>query len=566
MTKATQFPEPSGWDYSIFLDAKSAVSRCTRYRYLPDGGYDYLVQNERNPARQAWRQMALSKHLHPVVDSILRAYRPLDWQQLLLEWPYISDKDPTKLAYTPSEAYWIADRQVVTSIGKYLNRHWPHVADHIRRDFVAAYSCDEMQIKRTVEGIITGIELGARSCMQSRYGTIPFGEHHYEHMLRWLRGEDSDTPDWHLHPYIVYKPEYGWGMATRVKDNVVLGRGLVLDTEIDGEKVKGFVRTYSRRSDEESSSGDDNILAEWLKLQGFEKWGSWPNGAKIAKLPHPTKAYTYSFFTPYIDGGHHRVSEAEDHLFIDEDGIICCDNTDGGQENDDAPEYIGSCSCCGDAVRDDDENHIWAGYHEEDLVCGSCDDEYVYVYSSRGRYYLHRDNVESIVGDSYNGRPIDPDYAPDWARQAHDGQWYHEDDVYYVDSEGEYYPADEVQVLTDGTIVLAEDAWQCEGSGDWYGPDDEDDKVEYDGKTYHRDNCWQCEGSEEWYPDSVEPVELDDKLYHPDYLRAKLDEVSPREPAATVPTLDPLVQLQVALGPDIRVMTPSDLIRTTLVV
>ena len=89
---------------------------------------------------RAWFRRETRKYkLHPVVEAALDVCRPDDWHQLLLEWPHMAESDPARLAYTRDERSGEADRQTVTTIGKYLTRHFSEMTDHKVRDLAALY-------------------------------------------------------------------------------------------------------------------------------------------------------------------------------------------------------------------------------------------------------------------------------------------------------------------------------------------------------------------------------------------------------------------------------------------
>lgn len=490
--KFTQYPEPAAWDYTVMEAAADAILRAWSGSYSPEANqHHWWLKRYYNRS---------TRRMHPVVDAMRKAWRPLDWQKLLLEWPYVAESDPSKIAYTQSEAHGQADRQTVTNIGKYLNRHWPHVADHIKRDAVAAYSCDDMEILKTREGIIYGIEYGPRSCMQSGYGSIPFDESDKRKMGEWLKDKSLPEPRWEWHPYAVYAPELGWGMATRKKEGVVLGRGLVLEHE--GEKC--FVRTYNRRSDEEySSSSSDHVMEEWLRAQGYTKRDRWPDGARMLKLTHPTSSGP---MMPYIDGcdsDARRVNLDGEHFAICyEDGKYLCGNTNGevgnwyGGDEDDEEEDTSYCESCESSVPSDDITAV--GRDGDEYVCTSCqEDRYTLVRGARrsrsswrnySEYYLRNGDVAEVVNQSYE---IDNAYPPEDVVMLHDGDWAETDDTVYID--GEYYMHDDDDVCElenewDGErYALKDNCWQCDGTGNWYHEHDTDEQVEIGGETYHQE-------------------------------------------------------------------------------
>lgn len=519
MAQHNAYPEAAPWDWTVMNAARRAIymtwdKHRRSERNKPGGEWAVL-----NPKRDWYMQRYFHMPLHPVVDSFRKQWRPLDWQQLLLEHPYISEKDPSQIAFTPDEQKGRDDKQVIVRIGKYLQRHWPHVADHIRRDAVAAYSCDEISIVRTMEEIIQGIEMGPRSCMQSGYGSIPFDSGDRQKMVDWFEGKKAGmcedeladiAPRWARHPYVVYDPALGWGMAVRKKDGVFMGRALVYE----GKGQKCFVRTYARRSADDDQSSSDHTLHEWLKGQGYELKSCWPDGTPLRKLEHPRGG----LFAPYIDGGSRSVSVDGDLLVIDDGGDYTCDNRDGtvdGSEH----ESIGECTRCGTTVYENDD-YLNVGRDEDEVACETCSDSFTLVrgqarWESYREYYVRDAYATYVEGPGYY---IDDDNPPDGVVQLHDGDWAEDSEAVSID--GDYYLADDdaVVCLEDGDYALADNAVQIDG--EWYLEDDDRVVCRADGEYDLLDNCWMCDGSGEWYSedDDEQKVELDSGTYHKEHL------------------------------------------------
>lgn len=462
-----------------------------------------------------WHRVVRSHHeLHPLIHRIVHDYevRPVDWQRMLLEWPHVSKADPMQIAYSRSEEKGRdfldnADKsQTRTPIGKYIARHYPHIPDHIRRDMCALYAAPAYELWHTMEQIICGIELGPQSCMRSSYGSIPFKSSDNDMLVSWYNGDRGTKVRWSRHPYYVYKPEYGWGMAVQIdkgKPDVVISRALVWQDPNHAHR-KGFVRSYVARDNDWSES--DHTLEAWLKEQGYAKWGQWPCGAKLAKVPHPTDG---GDMLPYIDGGIQRVSNEGEYYAINEDGDIACTNTDGTV---DGRGSIGDCEACGDTVYEDDDDHVYAGRHEDTLICGCCrDNHYTWVIgASRTRsygtteYYVHDNNAIEVDGQDY-----DEDNLPAEIVQRADGEYAHRDNVVLCKTDDEYYDPD------DSDIV--------EIDGEYYRTDDADVVECADNEYRLKEDCWQCDHSGDWYSDDEASVDLPEGTYHPDSLRDLAD-------------------------------------------
>lgn len=422
------------------------------------GNYDLVY-----PGR-AWFRREVDKYpMHDVIDAMLHNWYPDNWHLLLLEWPHRSETDPNRIAYTPNEKYGEANRQVITTIGKYLTRHFTDVPDHEIRDVVARFTYDgDISITRDLDEMVNAVIEGPSSCMSKDFDIL---------------GSDGN----YHHPYEVYEPAYGWGMAIRKSGTKILGRCLVLD--FDGRKV--FVRSYKRHPDERSHSGVDESIEAWLKAQGYDKDGCWPEEAPLALI----ETRRHGIVLPYIDGDIDRVRRSHDgKLYIDPNGDYE-GSTDGT-----ADEHGTECSCCGERANEDDG--IWVGRWGDDFVGACCSDSYTYVIGANGNeYYVHDDDAVHAE----NGNAYHTDYLDDNSIvEDVNGDYQHLDDVVFIESDGYYYPADDDRICYAEDIeryALSEDCWQCTDSGEWYT--DAVDYVEVDGDKYHPDNAPETEESKD---------------------------------------------------------------------
>lgn len=457
-TKFNNINEAMDWiDTTFFRAARIIEGDCWGWVAKPDTvigkprEYDYV---QTYAGREWFRRERNRYQLHPAVYKLMQLYMPDNWQQLLLEWPHRSEGDPNRLAYTRDERSGEADRQVVTSIGKYLTRHFSHAPSDLIRDIVAEHTYGgSIVLTKELSKMVHAVINGPRSCMSKDFCILC----------------DDGT---HRHPYAVYDPSLGWGMAVRYgEDRSVLGRCLVY--EGDGNKL--FVRSYKRERNELSSSGADEAIESWLKSQGYTKEGYWPDGTPLKRYECRSGGY----LMPYIDGGTQSVDE--DDFTIYDGGSIDAGNTDGRA----AP---GNCECenCGTRFNDEDEGG-WVGIHEDYHVCQNClDNDYTYAYSRRGNeYYIPNDRVV-YVNDSY----YDTEYLSDNnIVELHDGEYCDLDDAVWIESEDAYYHQD------DDALCCAVDT------------------LEYALK----DNCWRCTESGDWYTDGTDYVEIDGDKYHPDH-------------------------------------------------
>jgi len=413
------------------------------YRLVP-----YVRVRDRNHTR-AWHAHQQHQHtIHPVVIKAMGMARPDDWQQLLLEWPHKAQSDPTRLAYTANERKGMDDKQAVTTIGKYLTKHFSALPDHAIRDLAALCGKGDCFIVNTSVQMIHHLERGPKSCMQ------------------WGNANVDD------HPYQAYAPEHGWGLAVRTIGGDTVGRALVVKNE--GEKY--FVRSYFRNDD--GYSGRDDVLEAWLREEGYEHRGGWNYGQRLRYIHDDNDC---GFVAPYLDGCNQRVSVVGKTLVIDDDGEYDCSNTNGDADTVNSDD----CSDCGDRIRSGDG--YWVGYHEDALVCSSCEDSYRLGYGRGGREY--RFSEEYAVWVESRGEHFHQDYLDDNnIVELDNGEYEHVDEAIEID--GCWYSVD------DDRICLFQDTqeWgmQCDG--------------------------WQCVASCDWYTDAVECVEVDGEKYHPDNL------------------------------------------------
>lgn len=412
--------------------------------------------------RPWYRREMNSAYLHTFVLDAIALGRPRDWHQLVLEYPHTPDDgDRTRVAYTRDERAGEADRQTVTSLGKYLTRHF-NLPDHTIRDIVARSQPASCKFVHTTAEMLFHLLRGPGSCMAKEWSNPA------------------------CHPYNVYAPARGWHMAVREDGGNTVGRALCMSND-DG---KFFVRSYKKS---EGYSHSDEQLEAWLADQGYTKAHSW-EGCTLEYIESP---YGDDFIAPYLDGGCQRVdvrhSAGERYLVITEGGEFECANTDGTVSGGD------ECEDCGERIRGD---NYWVGYNEDHLVCSGCLDSYITVYGRNSRqYYTEMDNavyVESQQEYFHRDYLDDNDIV-----SLQDGEYEHKDNCIYLESrevyvhqkdtdwvslpDGTCEHIDDVVELHDGGYALPDDAWKCEESGDWYLCDDVD-PVEIDGKNYHPDS------------------------------------------------------------------------------
>lgn len=389
--------------------------------------------------------------LHPAVIAAVHQYRPRSVHSLVFEWPHISKTDPNRLAYTRDNRSGHENRQVITTVGKYLTRHFPDMPDHAIRDLAARYAGYRFELWDTTSKIIQSVQEGPSSCMQ------------------WDDGDEDN------HPYRTYDPRFGWRAAVRLNGHgQIVGRCLVYDdTQTDRQRIgKIYVRSYAHK--EGGYSHSDEGLEAWLREQGFAKSHTW-DGCKLARIEENSWG---DFLAPYLDGDCKRVTDCDTHLIINETGRLLFDCTNGSHNTCGGRE----CDDCGNDHDEDDTTYV--GRHEDHGVCPSCIEDYTLVYGRRGnQYYLHDDN---IVWDIHGHEAYDPEFLADNNMvELHNGDIVELDEAVYLETRGEYWLADDDQVvfcehddvyehiddvveLEDGTYADPDNTWTCHVSGNIY--------------------------------------------------------------------------------------------------
>ena len=442
--------------------------------------------------------------IHPTITTLmLNIARPKDWHRVVLEWPHVSLSDPARIAYTRDDKSGYADRQVVTSLGKYIRERWDHsdLPDHVLRAFVDDYvvrhtnSCEWLE--PDVYEYINAVQNGPNSCM------------------RW-DGFDSDE-DQNYHPYRCYDPKYGWRMAVRRNGNKdIVGRALALDHPKFG---KVYVRTFKAENDNPHGGGysySDEKLQAFLESDGYKRRDGYPEGAKL----YTRDLRNGYFLGPYVDGEMHHASlnlqeDGERYFVLDRDGEFELRETNGRVEE----AERSTCDCCGGRFHDDDLRTV--GRHEDTQVCEGCiDSDYTYVENATrwGGAYIHNDDVfESVEGDTLT----DSEYCLRDYVYLNCGQYegqYTNTDNSVCDVNGEYWHEDDIGeglvCLCDGSTHSGEYIAQVDAiediEGNYWHEDDVGDGITqvdagtYEGKYVCSDDVVTCANGTIWHTDDID--------------------------------------------------------------
>ena len=421
-----------------------------------DGAYMWGVMTDAmivvRESRAWYANLRHNYDMHPAVRAAVFKVRPRDWQQLILEHPHRSVTDPNRLAYTRDERAGMDDKQTVTTIGKYLARHFD-LPDHEIRDIVAMHTCnDKIEFIHDLDEMIFTVNQGPNSCM------------------KWDTREFVPCADGvSRHPYAVYDPEYGWHMARRVTNTGSIdGRALCV-TDRSGDKY--FVRSFKRG---ESYSHSDESLEAWLKAQGYEHRDAYDCGQKIAY--HKTRHG--DVLAPYIDGD---TNNATLHC----DGYLKLTDDSGDYELRETSGVASetrniSCDDCGEGVHEEDA--FCVGVWEDRYVCSCCRDSYVESRSRNGRWrHIHEDSVVYVESQAEH---FDTEFLSDNnIVELRNGDYEHIDNAICTEA-GDWYHSDSCEV------------WMCASSNQYYAYED-DTPVEIDGELYHTDHAPETTTDEE---------------------------------------------------------------------
>ena len=381
--------------------------------------------------------------------------------------------DPTRLAFSRNAQHLATDRQTLTTVPRYLKRHFPRLSDHVIRDLALYNGNDTFEFitdSKLIVGIVESCSIW--SCMQ--HFTNGAAE-------RWMK-DNTATFDETDHPYAVYAPDLGWKLAIRRdRTGAVVGRALVHEDT--------YVRTYM--SDYGRSNKADPSLEAWLEAQGVNYKAGWEKGTKLAMIE-----ISNGYRMPYLDGNVTNVEDCGGYF-----EITCY----GGYEAQSTYGEMSTGEICVECGSRQDEDHMaWVGRNEDQHICDSCcDSRYTYVSSPRrngGNYFIENRYAVEVDGEYYDG-----DNLPDHIVELENGDYEHIDNVVVVD--GDYYLEDDDDIVytEKGDYALKDDCWQdCDGM--WHSDDVESEEIA--GKLYPQSECEMDDLTDIYYEPGTVMVDL----------------------------------------------------------
>jgi len=261
----------------------------------------------------------------------------------------VVDGEEDAVAYTPSDAYGVADRQVRLKFGCYLKKTFPEKPDTWVADLVCKFKAARAfavsphvlhfatgkdRINDIFETPMCARDSGCLSCMHGKFA--------------------DDT----IRPYHVYADSPDVAVAYVTKADRIVSRTVV------NQVKRRWIRPYA------ATSGDNGtecgILESMLSDAGYEK-GSLL-GCRLTKLD------TADVMLPYLDGNATDVDDEGDWWRVVSNGDYSADRTTG-----DATQNVSRCDSCNNRPDDCEcsycpccDTHSPDGCNECDM-CERCD-------------------------------------------------------------------------------------------------------------------------------------------------------------------------------------------------
>lgn len=424
ITSVDQFPSKLNASYTDYLrymgDYEPELFKYVRERSTAD--LDFWI------AREFFRIKAYQKSGYRPIDKVVPLPK-VDLDHRLL-FPHGAIRDALKIAFTPTAEYGRSDRQVVTTLGKFLTKYY---ADRFSaaeiRDFTTAWrdyhGTDDVMWARTSDEIErVYLNSAVTSCMSHK---VEEGCYRTGGIMPVRAYGGGETP-----------VAYLW------REGRAVSRTLI------NEPKKHWLRIF----------GDDLLRVKLEKL-GYTQ-GSL-EGAKILKIP-----YGGGWVVPYIDGDAQCVREIpndDKHLMVDCGGYCTSANgfvAEGGEESD-----MRQCMDCEDEYEDNDMNY---SHFHDDYVCRNCIDNNGWTHAlSRVEGGVDHDWVRDGVSTYWTG--VD-EYVTDDHRSFvfRRYEWVALSEEHYSD-DNVAAPRSEAVETCNGHMIYDCDAATC-ANGDVHHSDD----------------------------------------------------------------------------------------------
>lgn len=322
-------------------------------------GYEIveILQPERWEARE--NRKSVDKHTQIFWDKpfdrhefIKQARREVD-HPARKHYAYVSTKDATQIAFTPSDAYGRCDRQVTMRPGRYLQKYYsdlltPEEIVKLTDRWTQLYVATQIKFAVTAEEIISIYRRGPTSCMS--------------HPL-----EDYDGSE---HPVAAYGDS-----------------DLQCAYTEDGERVNARAIVWPENKYLVRIYGHEAKLKHELEKLGYTFIDGF-YGARLRAVPNDRDQG--GLCVPYVDGNCQSGSEYTDDkgvrwIKLDDSGDIDLSCTNGCTEEGGTP-----CECCNDIYDESDMYTVTVRHGRTQLWCESCVDAHAFYCEITGNRYSYR--------------------------------------------------------------------------------------------------------------------------------------------------------------------------------
>lgn len=398
-------------------------------------------------------------------------------------YAHVSDKDPTKIAYTQSPEKGMDDVRTVTPVSTYLARFNPSLPPHEVRDLADRYLA-------YIRGKTNVTIAYTREAFRFAYSNQPVlspSSNHVSCMAnsgRYYTGSDS------LHPAEAYSTdENGLYIAYTVSNkdgNVVTARAVVYPKHMLYTKVYALDQSYR------------TALIEYLDNEGYSESDNF-DGAPMSRIDSSTGYVSDKedgeFLMPYIDGDAQSVDDSphRKRFFICHHGDYEATGTTGTIKVGDSINRT-RCAYCEERCDADDMREV-----SGELWCGSCTDDAAMFCDHYEEYFNQNTTMfHTVYTARRRGGTFQYFIEETWCEEAV------RHNAFKCDRTGRYYSADnceQMEVITsvDGTT----ETW-CREVDDYYNDEKTTDPLYFEcddcGKIYantpnlrhHGNICMVC--------------------------------------------------------------------------
>ena len=312
-------------------------------------------------------------------------YAPADWVRITApvgHFVHVSEKDPTKIAFTETPEKGMQDRQTQQNVASYLQQYCnidQNLARFVAMQHVKTYGDATVVLwADTADEIAHVYAFGPNSCMGG-----------YD-INKEKRKDDSYFASF-CHPVRVYG-DSDFRLAY-IKDETgkITARTLVV------KDSNYYLRLY----------GDEERLGNALKLQRFCQNYDAMEGKKIRKI---WDDFADQWVLPYLDGIQSIDSRNDENFHIittdNPDNIANCQNGFGEEYQ---PGPWGHCENCEDSIQDeDDSRQLYVGRYDFQTVCNYC------ARTNGFRCYESNDRIHNDYGVEIDGNMFAEWCAPDY--------------------------------------------------------------------------------------------------------------------------------------------------------